>query len=65
MALREHGLDGSCFVNGVEPKRLACPQPAWLVGVVSKRPPPRLHGVAGDVVAVTVHLLSERGVGGH
>eukprot|EP00976_Prorocentrum_cordatum_P076572 1182361-Prorocentrum_minimum.AAC.4 len=65
MALREHVLDGGCFVRGVDLEGLAIPQPAWFVGVDRERPPPRFHRVAGDVVAVTVHLLPELGVVGH
>ena len=65
VALGEHVLDRRCLVDGVQPERLTGPQSARLVGVVGERPPPRLHGVAGDVVAVAVDLLPELGVDGH
>eukprot|EP00976_Prorocentrum_cordatum_P067945 1178938-Prorocentrum_minimum.AAC.2 len=62
MALREHVLDGGRLVRGVQPEGFASPQPARLVRVVSEGPSSGLHRVAGDVVAVTVHLLPELGV---
>eukprot|EP00976_Prorocentrum_cordatum_P023368 476068-Prorocentrum_minimum.AAC.1 len=65
MALREHALDDGRLVRGVHPEGFASPQSARLVGVVSKGPGSGLHRVAGDVVAVTVHLLPELGVIAH
>eukprot|EP00959_Pyramimonas_sp_CCMP1952_P193948 4055600-Pyramimonas_sp.AAC.1 len=60
MALREHALDGGRLVRGVQPDEDL--PGTLLVRVVGERPPPGLHRVAGDVVAVTVDLLPELGV---
>eukprot|EP00976_Prorocentrum_cordatum_P051294 1035992-Prorocentrum_minimum.AAC.1 len=66
MALREHALDEGRLERGVHPEGFASPQSARFVGVVSEGPSGSgLHRVAGDVVAVAVHLLPELGVAVH